>query len=84
MTRSGQVRSARATAGKGRYLLIDSNFIVSFFNQQENTPTHLGGKCLPFENSPTDKRVMENGPKEKQRLETQARVRVAILKEKPE
>ena len=39
---------------------------------------------MPLENTPTDERMVENGPKETQRLRTQFRVRVAILEEEPE
>jgi hypothetical protein len=62
---------------------MDSDFIVSLFDGQGNAPTQLEGNCVPLENSPTDERVMENGPKETMRLQTQFRVRVAILEEEP-
>lgn len=39
---------------------------------------------MPLENSPTVERMVENGPKETQRLRTQFRARVAILEEEPE
>jgi hypothetical protein len=63
---------------------MDSDFIVLFFDRQGNAPTQLKGNCMPLENSPTDERMVENGPKETQRLQTQFRVRVAILEEEPE